>query len=196
MQRDRKMKSVGLWYSVTIRDRDGKVISRERRRARSMLGNWYRILYAQMSFSTCSLVGTNGIDRGASWEQENWKFKAAADEDYIGIVIGTGTTPVTIDDYKLDTQIMNGTGTGQIRHLASTPGSPSVAGSNCEFLTSRVFLNNSGGSIMVRESGIYSRCKGPTYYSYACIVRDVFGSPQDVPDGGSITIDYTLRVTA
>jgi len=185
-----------LWYSVTVRDQDGKVISRERRKSRSMLGNWYRILYAQMSFLSCSLVGTNGIDWGASWNQDNWKFKASADEDYIGIVVGTGTTAVTIDDYKLATQIMHGTGSGQLRYLICTPGTPSVAGSNCDFLTSRVFLNNSGGSIMVRESGIYCRCKGPTYYSYACIVRDVFDTPQAVPDGGSITIDYTLRVTA
>lgn len=190
------MRNEGLWYSVTVRDRQGKVISRERRRSRSMLGNWYRILYAQMSFTTCSLVGTNGIDRGASWEQDNWKFKAVADEDYIGIVVGTGTTAVTIDDYKLATQIMHGTGSGQMRHLASTPGWPSVVGSDCSFLTSRTFLNNSGGSITVRESGIYCRCKGPTYYGYACIVRDVFGTPQAVPDGGSITIDYTLGITA
>ncbi len=190
------MKSGGLWYSVTVRDQNGKLVSRERRRARSMLGNWYRILYAQMSFTTCSLVGTNGIDRGASWEQDNWKFKAVADEDYIGIVVGTGTTAVTIDDYKLATQIMHGTGSGQMRHLASTPGSPSVAGSNCDFLTSRVFLNNSGGSITVRESGIYCRCKGPTYYSYACIVRDVFDTPQAVSNDGTTTKIYTLRVTA
>jgi len=142
------------------------------------------------------MVHTSGINRGASWLTDNWKFKAAANEDWIGIVVGTGSTAVTIDDYKLATQIMNGTGSGQMRHLASTPGSPSVVGSDCSFLTSRTFLNNSGDSITIRESGIYCRCKGPTYYGYANIVRDVFSTPQAVPDGGSITIDYTLRVTA
>jgi len=186
----------GLWYKVIVRDRDGKVLSHENRRSRSMLGNWYRILYAHMAVTSTSLVRTDGIDRGVINFGDNWKFVAAADEDDIGIVIGTGSTAVSIDDYKLDSQIMQGTGSGQMRHLASTPGWPSVAGSNCDFLTSRTFLNNSGGLITVRESGIYCRVKGTTYYGYACIVRDVLATPQDVPDGGSITIDYTLRITA
>ena len=190
------MKRQGLWYSVTIRDRDGKLVSLEHLKSRSMLGNWYRILYAHMASTATSLIHTSGIDRGAVHSEENWKFKAAADEDLIGIVIGTGSTAVTINDFKLDSQIMNGTGPGQMRHLVSTPGWPSVASSSCDFLTSRTFLNNSGGSITVRESGIYCRVKGPTYYGYACIVRDVLASSQAVPDGGSITVDYTLRITA
>ena len=190
------MKRQGLWYSVIIRDRDGKVISHERLKSRSMLGNWYRILYTHMAFTSTSLIHTSGIDRGVKYFGDNWKFTASADEYFIGIVIGTGSAAVTIDDYKLDSQIINGTGPGQMRHLVSTPGWPSVAGSNCDFLTSRTFLNNSGGSVMVRESGIYCRVKGPTYYGYACIVRDVLATPQAVPDGGSITVDYTLRITA
>ena len=161
-----------------------------------MLGNWYRILYAHMASTSTSLVHTSGNSWGVIYFGDNWKFKAEANEDAIGIVIGTGVAAVTIDDYKLEDQIMQGTGPGQMRHLASTPGWPSVAGSNCDFLTSRTFLNNSGGSITVRESGIYCRVKGTTYYGYACIVRDVLATPLDVPDGGSITIDYTLRITA
>jgi len=186
----------GLWYKVIVRDRDGKVLSCENRRSRSMLGNWYRILYAHMASTSTSLVHTSGNSWGVINFGDNWKFVAAANEDYIGIVIGTGIAAVTIDDYKLDSQIMQGTGSGQMRHLASTPGWPSVAGSSCDFLASRTFLNNSGGPITVRESGIYCRVKGPTYYGYACIVRDILATPQDVPDGGSITIDYTLRITA
>ena len=190
------MKRQGLWYSVIIRDRDGKVISHERLKSRSMLGNWYRILYTHMAFTSTSLIHTSGIDRGVKYFGDNWKFTASADEYFIGIVIGTGSIAVTINDYKLESQIMNGAGPGQMRHLVSTPGWPSVAGSGCDFLTSRTFLNNSGGSITVRESGIYCRVKGPTYYGYACIVRDVLATPQAVPDGGSITVDYTLRITA
>lgn len=186
----------GLWYSVAVRDRQGRVVSREQRKSRSMLGNWYRILYAHIAVTSTSLIRTDGIDRGVINFGDNWKFVAAANEDYIGVVIGTGVAPVAIDDYKLESQIMHGTGPGQMRHLASTPGWPSVAGSNCDFLTSRTLLNNSGGSITVRESGIYCRVKGTTYYGYACIVRDILATPQDVPDGGSITIDYTLRITA
>jgi hypothetical protein len=185
----------GLWYKAIVRDRDGKVLSQERKKSRSMLGNWYRILYAHMASTSTSSVHTSGNSWGVTSFGDNWKFAAAANEDYIGIVIGTGLAAVTIDDYKLESQIMQGMGPGQMRHLASTPGWPSVAGSNCDFLTSRTFLNNSGNSITVRESGIYCRVKGPTYYGYACIVRDVLATPQDVPDGGSITIDYTLRIT-
>jgi len=87
----------GLWYSVAVRDRRGKVISRERRKSRSMLGNWYRILYAHIAVTSTSLIRTDGIDRGVINFGDNWKFVAAANEDYIGVVIGTGVAPVAID---------------------------------------------------------------------------------------------------
>ncbi|GAJ01610.1 unnamed protein product, partial [marine sediment metagenome] len=32
--------------------------------------------------------------------------------------------------------------------------------------------------------------------AYGCGCRDVFGTPQAVPNGGSILINWTLRVTA
>ena len=55
----------------------------------------------------------------------------------------------------------------------------------------RSFVNGSGGSITVREIGVY--CTADPGNLYFCIVRDVLGSPVAVPDGGSITVIYTFK---
>ncbi len=81
-------------------------------------------------------------------------------------------------------------------YQAATVNASVVAAPNCGFVVERAFVNNSGGEITVRESAIYVRMKGPIYYGYACVVRDVFAVAQAVPDGGSISISYTIRVTA
>jgi len=194
-----------LWYKVTVRDRDGKIISREERKSHSFLRLWNQLVCCQMTpWDSFGFEGTTNIN-GAYWCQGigthgyNFRMNGGANIDNYGIVIGTDGTAVTISDYAMGSQIHQGTGPGQMDHLATLIAASVVSDPDCDFLLSRSFANNSGGSITVRESGIYvwlERCVSPfTWYDYGCVVRDVFASPQDVPDGGGITINYTLRVT-
>jgi len=205
MRKDSLVRRRELWYSVVVRDPYGKIISRERRRSHSFLKQWNQLVACQMvpwnSFGFPSIKATDGSDwcAGIGTHGYNFRMNGYANYDDFGIVIGTGNTPVDVSDHALESQIRQGTGPGQMDHLVCTVAASIVSDPNCDFLVSRSFANNSGASITVRESGIYAwmeRCVSPfTWYARGCMVRDVFGTPQAVPDGGGITVNYTLRVT-
>ncbi|MBA7664354.1 hypothetical protein ES703_72412 [subsurface metagenome] len=181
-----------LWYSVVVRDRHGKIISRERRKSKSFLKQWNQLVYVQMSQATISITDTGGNSRSIGPDLSSFNMDAAIGVITHGIRVGTENTAVAIDDDALETPLTEGAGAGQMNHWACTVGDPTVSAPNCSFLVSRVIVNSSGSEITVKEAGIYMKMKGG-YYS--CAVRDVFGTPQAVPNGGAITVNWTLQVT-
>ncbi len=181
-----------LWYSVVVRDRHGKVLSRERRRGRSFLKPWNQLIQLQMRFASLSVVDTGGTPRNVSAHANSFRMAVFAGGTNYGLRVGTGNTPVAIDDYALETPIAQGTGAGQMEHQECTVATSVVSAPSCYFVVSRTITNNSGDSITVREAALYMRMS--TSY-YGCATRDVFGAPQAVPNGGSITVDWTIQVT-
>ncbi len=181
-----------LWYSVVVRDRHGKVVSQERRKSHSFLKQWNQLMFVQMtSANLAGVLETDGSVRTIYDHENNFRMNGAGST--FGIVCGTGDTPVAIDDYALEALIEHGVGAGQFNYQPGTVSAVSLAASHAQFENSRTCLNNSGGLITVKEVGIYIRA-----YSvyYLCGVRDILGVPQGVPDGGGITVDYTLEVVA
>ena len=182
-----------LWYSVVVRDRHGKVVSRERRRSKSFLKAWNQMMYVRMAQTPLAgVVPTSGIPRTINeLYASDFAMNAAAGYTLYGIRVGTGNTPVALDDYALEIPIEEGAGAGQMSHLVCTVATSVVAAPSCSFLVSRSIVNNSPGIITVREAAIYIGMQT----GYCCGIRDVFGAPQAVPIGGGITMDWTLQVT-
>ncbi len=189
---------IQLFYRVIVRDDHGKLISRERRISKSFIRQWNDVIWAQVTGGSGYIKRIDGNDTwGIAPIDANLNMTSVAgNEDKESIVIGSGNTAVSISDYALATPISHGTATGAMVYQTATVNASVVAAPNCGFVVERAFVNNSGGEITVRESAIYVRMKGPIYYGYACVVRDVFATAQAVPDGGSISISYTIRVTA
>jgi len=181
-----------LWYSVVVRDPNGKVISRERRKSRSFVKQWNQLIYMHMAGVSLDMVDTEGTTLSRSRHTLDFGMNAAAGLVTKGIVVGTGDTAVTINDYQLAAIIAEGAGVGQINYASCTVATSVVSAPTCGFLVARSAVNNHADTITVKESGIYM---GQATYSMMA-VRDVFVTPQDVPNGGSITINYTLRVSA
>jgi len=182
-----------LWYSVVVRDRHGKVVSRERRKSHSFLKAWNQLIYLQMaSIAGYNITDTGGVARSCEYGDQNFIIKAAAGVTDYGIRVGTGNTAVAIDDYALETPIAEGTGGGQMEHLACSVDDFIVTPPSCAFIAHRTISNNSGGLIDVLEAAIYVRMQTGFY---GCGVRDVLTVPQAVPDGGAITIDWAIGVT-
>jgi hypothetical protein len=189
---------IQLFYKVIVRDAHGKLISRERRVSRSFVRQWNDVIWAQVTGGSGYIKRIDGNDTwGIAPIDANLNMTSVAgNEDKESIVIGTGNTAVSISDYALAASISHGTAAGAMVYQAAAVNASVVAAPNCGFVVERAFVNNSGGEITVRESAIYVRMKGPTYYGYACVVRDVFAVAQAVPDGGSISVSYTIRVRA
>ncbi|TKJ25436.1 MAG: hypothetical protein CEE41_04480 [Hadesarchaea archaeon B3_Hades] len=124
------------------------------------------------------------------------KINAGLADDTYGIVVGTnaGTTAEDNLNYALDTKILHsGVGAAdKLNYQAVTFVAPRVVGSNIDLDISRPFLNESGGTITVKEIGII--CKNSRDTKYHLLLRDVV-TDEAVEDGYTLTVVYTLRTT-
>ena len=185
-----------LWYSAVVRDQKGKVISRERRKSRSIVRGWADMLYVLLANVSWAIKLTNGTSPLVySTDASNLRMTAAIAEDDRSLVVGSGDTAVTISDYAMETKIAEGAGAGQLNHQATTVNASIVAAPHCGFIIERAFTNNSGGDVTVREAGIHVSARLAAGTGYVLAIRDVLGVAQVIPNGGSLSINYTLRVT-
>lgn len=118
-----------------------------------------------------------------------------AGTDTSGIVVGTGTNPVALADYKLQTQINHGNGAGQLDYGATTYIAPATSGTTRYFQILRVFTNNTGVTITPTECGIYTIFNTGTYKF--CSIRDLIasGSGIAIPSAKALTLTYTIGAT-
>ncbi|GAJ23640.1 unnamed protein product, partial [marine sediment metagenome] len=130
-----------LWYSVVVRDRHGKIVSRERRKSKSFLKQWNQVVYVQMTGANLAgILDTGGLSRTVEPYQTNFLIQCAAAATDYGIRVGTGNTAVAVDDYALETPIEEGVGAGQMEHLVCTVADFVVSAPNCSFLVSRTIV--------------------------------------------------------
>jgi hypothetical protein len=115
------------------------------------------------------------------------------DIDYLaGVQVGSGTTPVTISDYALDTQIGHGSGAGQLTYQASETVDASISDDVYTLRHIKTFTNNSGDNVTVREVGIHA--KQSTYYFL--IYRHILDAAVVVPDGATLTVRVIETIDA
>jgi hypothetical protein len=110
-----------------------------------------------------------------------------------GVLVGTGTNPVAITNYNLQTKIVHGGAAGQLYHQATTITIPAVSGPECYINISRNFNNNSGATITVQEVALILLNISTSYYFL--VARDLTGAI-DVLNGKTLATLYTLRVSA
>lgn len=187
---------IKTYITTEVFDRDGKLRYKRKRRSKSFVKAFLAILLAQMNYDTTitGITDVGGTDRDIVDHAASFRDKAGATGYQMGVVVGTGTTAVTASDYKLETQIVEGTGTGQLSHQADTPSSLSVSDPNVSFTIHRDFLNQSGATITVNEEGLY-------LYGYdaavriMCVIRDVETTGVAVADGENLRVTYTLQTS-
>lgn len=185
-----------LWYEIVVRDRHGKVRSRERRKSRSFLKAWNEAVYLHMwAAGSVNMVDIGGVTRSTPRSKYSFLMKGGVGVTSYGAVVGTGNTAVTISDYQLDSLIAEGGGGGQLNYGSCSVAAAVVSAPNCGFTVSRTMTNNSGGDITIREAGVYFRMRSSAFY-YFCGARDVLGAPHTVLDTDTVSVQYTLQVTA
>lgn len=110
-----------------------------------------------------------------------------------GIVVGTGSTAFDIEQYDLATRILNGNTSGKLYYNASVVNSTTYTpvSKTWTVVGSRIFNNNSGGSIIVAETGLLPTTVGSVANGWL-FERSVLSSPVTVPDGAQLTVTYTI----
>lgn len=106
---------------------------------------------------------------------------------YSYIVVGSGTTPATVDDYKLESQITSGlTGTSAI-----------TVDEDNDATYTLTLTNTSDADITIGEIGIFASCfVNNTSSGTDCVLmeRTVLDAPITIPAGGIGVIDYAIKV--
>ena len=208
--RDKDIKpNLSVEYEITVRDKNGKVIEHRREESKSLVKNFLLLLNAAFRISTSSVVDTGGTAQNAGaryyWSRwcnaaygtvagyGGWSALAGEGDDTFGIVVGTGNTPVTADDYNLESKIAHGTDAGQLSYGAVTLYDPVVVdGNTVKQQIIRSFTNNSGTDITVNEIGLIVKTSGDNYL--VMIIRDVINS-LTIPDGGKCMIRYYIKTS-
>lgn len=198
--------NIELLYEVKV---DDKIVIKQRP-AESFLLQFLQLLDGAMRHAYNTTMGayqnitdTAGVTKlfgakaaGVNVAQYFAALSPAGNLTY-GIVVGSGNTAPTNTDITMDTVITEGAGAGQLNYQATAFVIAQVVGANVDFILQRAAINNSGGDVTVRESGIrvfsLDSEAGPNTHSLQ-IIRDVFG---DVVVGNlqTITVTYTLMTT-
>jgi hypothetical protein len=193
------MKMIEIYYRLLLHDRKGKIIKDTGEiPSHSYVIQFLELINGYFDGVAITATDVNGAEStllGTSRIAYYGNLNAPATNDTFGIVVGTnaGLTPVSNTDYKLDTKILHGSAIAdKLKYGAVTFTAPAVVEANIDMVIVRTFINDSGGTITVKEIGII--CKNTTDTKYHLLLRDVVAD-EAVLDGYTLTVTYTLRTT-
>jgi len=172
-------------------DRNHKIISFSSFVPNSIVQGWIGLLTVQFTESTISIKDVAGNSRNIVPSGGNFRTSALINSADYGIVCGTGTDAVSINDYKLKSLIQPGTGTGQLQYSSvDYPSKYLVDTATALTDIRRFFTNASGDTIKVREIGII--CYG--YNTYRILIERTLIN-ETLDDEESLEVTYRLSKT-
>ena len=181
---------LGLKYDIELelRDKDGKLLKKWVQEGRSWIKWLLYVFYVQMAQMSLTVITSDGSSITLNPNRSSFNIAAGYGSDTSGIVVGTSNLAYSIEQNKLDSKISHGNALGQLLYGAVTVDDISQITNGYRFFASRVFTNNSGASVIVREVGIYG---GPP----VMFARDVLTSPVEVQNLQSLTVRYSIYFT-
>ena len=200
--------NIGAAYEITVFNVDGTVKQVIQEEAKCFVLNFLRLIKNLLSNGgdanyTNLVVYTNFRNLAGAVVQSagylgattpNSGFGAflangASGDITRGVVVGSGSTPVTADDYKLESIIAHGTGVGQLSYdMVAIQKMPPV-GSTIVIAVTRIVSNNSAAPVSFSELGIYQ-----VGQAAIMTLRDVIASPVVLNLGESALIAYKIII--
>jgi len=188
-------------YRVVVRDAKGKIKYIEEAPSKSFILNFLYVWWLCFNLNTTdsvSVTSSSGAQTTMTLIQPmgwyNWYDGPSA--PYSGIQVGSGTSSPSASSPYLESLITSGTGSGQLSYGSDIVTSPSISSNPATLQISKTFTNNSGGTVTVGEIGLAMQLRNDntSQYQAALMVHDVLSSAVSVPNGGTITVTYTLQV--
>jgi hypothetical protein len=205
------MSKIGLWYEVELRDRNGKVVKRFKRKSDSWLVGFVKLLKSlfYQRYNTSVVYGNVTAEDGSTanppcdYTPTGYTFsvlypccRGDAGDVTHGIAVGNSDTPNTLTTYALGSKISHGNGSGQLLYGAVTiEDVTNPSGNILQFRIIRVFTNSSGADVTVKEFGLLCRIYTPNGHKNILLARDVLTTPITIPDGYSLTLRYIVKIT-
>ncbi len=212
------------FWELEVTDKNGKVIQRHRQRSHSWTRNAYNHLFCQLAgkdldddtfgagklslkqqagairhddMPSLLVYGGEGSVDGLATASFSGGYRAPADNDEVGILVGSGVAAESFEDYILQTKIASGSGAGQLAHIQSEAHSITYEAGTKTLKNQlvRYFNNNSGGSVDVNELGLVCCLQRPVIPDEYLLSRDKLGATVSVPDTGQLKVTYTIQLT-
>jgi len=191
----------GFYLEYDIKDHNGRILRKGRRRANSFVGNLIALLWSIMVskgtsnsttyllVSRADLIDTSGNARTLTISNS---ARAPAGTHTYGIRVGTGTTPVAIGQVNLASPIVHGTGSGQLQYGITTVETLIKSPTEWFYRIIRAFSNSSGATITVNEAGLFYNAStgGGLDFQYM-IARDLIPG-LEIPNGATLTLRYII----
>jgi len=211
---------INVYLEIIVRDKHGLV--RQYIRKKSAVRNLGRILYGLLLARGGYPLGEEGVKASCNVREpeygssvEVWTewysniiygggtpmgCNADSGDDSYGIVVGSGSTPVSDDDYNLESKIPHGTGDGQLYYSEHSFSDVEVGGNYARFRVARNFSNLGSVDVTVYEFGLIVR----NYWKHKnaitkdvmfLICRDVVSEGVVVKPNETLTVAYIFEVT-
>lgn len=198
-----------LFIEYEVRDKDGRLLKKGRKESQTWVGNLVALLRAIIAtyvtgsgnyygiLTPADLVDTSNTARPVALAGFSTGIylggRAPEGDTSAGILVGTSDTPVALDQFNLINLIAHGSSSGQL-YYGATNVEAITKGASWFFRVVRTFTNNSGGTITVREVGLFVKLGynvSPGYYT--CILaRDVIPGGISIPNGSTLTFRYVI----
>lgn len=204
------------FITLEVFDKNGRLLQRHRQRSHSWTRNAYNALFSVLAGKNlddatfgAGLLSLKDTAAAVTYSNNPYGFstssvdtpgdracyQALATNDDSGILVGSGTNAESFEDYALQTQIVEGTGAGQLNHVQSEAHSISYAALVLKNELVRYLNNNSGGNVDVNEVALVSHCYYPGSQPKIVISRDKLASTVTIPDTGQLKVTYTVQLT-
>lgn len=197
-----KVPVIDMYYDLQVIQNGNILAHAPKQRSHSFNRNAFNWMFSELaaypfpdvSFgaSYISLKDTGGSIRSDSTDgiADGYNsYVAAVGDATEGIVIGTGAGAESFDGYQLTTKVVHGNGGGQM-HYSDSEISYAWDGGTLTFTTTliRYFNNNSGGTIVITEIGLYAKL--PVYF--AMVTRDLLDPSVSCVDASQLKATYEV----
>jgi len=184
---------------VLVWDKEGKLTSQNEFPMHSFVSNYTRVQEAYARRIHVTATSTTGIATtihgdGYPGGVVGARIDAAMGVTEYGIVVGTGSVAVTINDTKLGSVLAHGTGSNQLYHTPVFFEPLVVTPTEVYLMCRRHYFNNSVAVITITESGLICGGDGTTA-GRILMVRDVFPSSIAIPIAGYAEVRYKIGIT-
>ena len=188
---------VGAVLELTVRDKDGKVTDHRIMRSKSFVRQFLELLWVKFNDLPESVIFNVRDITNTLRDLENYyitfRCDGAAGAVTTGIIVGTGATAPTINDYKIETIIPHGAAAGQLSYSDTVIAAAASDATTSQVTITRNFANASGGAITVNEIALYVQ-GWDGVARYFMTIRDVIAGGIAVPNGQTLTVNYREQV--
>jgi hypothetical protein len=183
-------------------EKDGEILDTRNEWSRTAVRNYYNFLFTTVAYgyATGSTYGAGYLsckryndgyvtNPSGAWDGMIGALGNVSE----GIVIGTGSTAESFEHHQLTALIATGNGSGQMAYSAqdSTTYSYNAGTTTWTATLTRVFNNNSGGSIVVAETGIHNGVHDYQVWLFL-MCRDLPSPAVTVVNGAQLTVSYEI----